>query len=279
MAEDWVKMRTDLYRDPKVCVMADILLEPDGSLARYINQHCQRDMTVTRNVMRNVTVGALVSVWGVMRLRGKPVGDDLVCHGVTISVIDDIADLPGFGDAMEQVGWVLNGAEGLIFPRFFEDYNVDPEASSKQKAAERQRRFRERQKAESDGENNVTRNSESNVTGDVTVTSQSNYREEKRREEKKHVRATRFDAQAHLVSLGVETQIAKDWLATRKRKKLESTLTAMEQTQAEVAKAGVSLNDALRECCARGWGGFKASWLDEQPSGRINGHSNDNPFA
>lgn len=97
--------------------------------------------------------------------------------------------------------------------------------------------------------------------------------------EVKPIRATRFDAQAHLVSLGVETQIAKDWLATRKRKKLESTLTAMEQTQAEVAKAGVSLNDALRECCARGWGGFKASWLDEQPSGRINGHSNDNPFA
>lgn len=177
-------MRTDLYRDPKVCVIADLLMKPDSDLARYVNQHCQCDMTVTRNVMRNVTVGALVAVWGVMRMRGKRINDDLVCRGVTIGVIDDIADVPGFGAAMESVGWAEERAEGLVFPRFFEDYNVDPEASAKEKNAERQRRFRERQKASSgdfEGE-------ESNVTSDVTVTSQSNHREEKRREEKKETK-------------------------------------------------------------------------------------------
>lgn len=172
MASDWIKMRTDLYRDPKVCVIADLLMDPDGDLSRYVNQHCQRDMTVTRNVMRNVTVGSLVSVWGVMRVRGKCDGDDLVCNGVTTSVIDDIADLPGFGAAMVSVGWVVETPEGLVFPRFFEDYNVDPEASSKAKAAERQARYRERQKAKSDASSDVTR--------DVTVT----HREEKSREEK-----------------------------------------------------------------------------------------------
>lgn len=195
MAEDWIKMRTDLYRDPKVCVIADLLMDQNGDLARYVDQHCQSRMIVTRNVMRNVTVGALVSVWGVMRLRGKPVGSDLVCRHVTISVLDDIADLPGFGDAMRQVGWVMEKEEGLVFPRFFEDHNVDPEASAKQKNAERQRRFRERQKEENGAESNVTRD----VTGDddsnVTVASQSNHREEKRREEVKAVdRASRLPA-------------------------------------------------------------------------------------
>lgn len=172
MAADWIKMRTDLYRDPRVCVMADLLINEDGELARYVNQHCQRHMTVTRNVMRNVTVGALVSVWGVMRLRGKAEGDDLVCRAVTTSVLDDIADLPGLGAAMESVGWVVATEDGLVFPRFFEDHNVDPDAPPRSKSAARQQRYRERQKQESD------------VTRDVTRDAKVTPREEKRREEK-----------------------------------------------------------------------------------------------
>lgn len=168
MASDWIKMRVDLYRDPKVCALADILMDEDGALARYINQNMQRDMCVTRNVMRNVTVGALLSVWGVMRSRGKRSDDDLVCRGVTCTVIDDIAEVQGFGAAMLVVGWVEETTEGIVFPRFFEEHNTDPAEASKQKNAERQRRFRERQQS-----------LKSNVTDNVTVT----HREEKRREE------------------------------------------------------------------------------------------------
>jgi hypothetical protein len=168
MAGDWIKMRTDLYRDPKVCVIADRLLAEGSNLARYVSQHCQRDMTVTRNVTRNVTVGALVSVWGVMRHRGKRVGDDLVCKNVGLTVIDDVADLPGFGEAMKAAGWAIESNEGLKFPNFFEEYNVDPTEDKKSKNSERQRRHREKMKRDSN----------------VTVTSQSNAREEKSREEK-----------------------------------------------------------------------------------------------
>lgn len=179
MSSDWIKMRTDLYRDPKVCVMADLLMQSEGDLGRHVNQNKQHDMCVTRNVMRNATVGALLSVWGVMRMRGKSERSDLVCRGVTISVIDDIADMPGFGAAMESVGWAVYTGEGVAFPRFFEDHNVDPEASAKSKSAERQKRFRDRQKGNSDANSDVTRN----VTRDVTVT----HREEKSREEKKDI--------------------------------------------------------------------------------------------
>lgn len=175
MACDWIKMRTDLYRNPKVCVMADLLMSADGELARYVDQHKQRAMTVTRNVMRNVTVGALVSIWGVMRTQGKPIGEDLFCSHATISVLDDISELPGFGAAMAHIGWVVESADGLTFPRFFSDHNVDPEEAAKKKNAERQARFRDRQKP--------TDPPESNVTNNVTVT----HREEKRREEKKDI--------------------------------------------------------------------------------------------
>jgi hypothetical protein len=172
MASDWIKMRTDLYRDPKVSVIADELMDPEGRLARYVSQYCQCDMSVTRNVTRNAVVGALVAVWGVMRQRGKRRDDDLVCAGVTPQVLDDIADLPGFGSAMESAGWVIESLEGIEFPNFFEENNVDPSEKKSASAAERQRKYRERQKTfNSDGDSDVTR--------DVTVT----HREEKRREE------------------------------------------------------------------------------------------------
>jgi hypothetical protein len=169
MAGDWIKMRVDLYRDPKVCVMADELLHVDGDLARYVDQNMQSQMTVTRNVTRNATVGALVTVWGVMRHRGKRDGDDLVCRGVSLTVIDDISDLPGFGAAMESVGWVVEKDDDIVFPSFFEEYNVDPQDKKNASAAERQRRYRENLKTKSDGNGDVTRN--------ATVT----HREEKRR--------------------------------------------------------------------------------------------------
>ncbi|TAM02184.1 MAG: hypothetical protein EPN70_17545 [Paraburkholderia sp.] len=92
-------------------------------------------------------------------------------------------------------------------------------------------------------------------------------------------RAPRFDAQAHLESLGVPSDLAQDWLAVRKAKRLAPTVTAFDDTSAEAAKAGISMTDALRTCVVRGWGGFKADWLTSG-SGRINGHgSSDSVFG
>ncbi len=174
MAGDWIKMRSDLYRDPKVCVIADALMAADSDLARQVDQHCQRNMTVTRNVMRNAAVGALVSIWGVFRQRGKVSGVDLVAPGINLSVLDDVADMPGFGEAMASVGWAIQNDEGVVFPLFFNTYNADPDAAQKQKNAERQRRFRERQHA----------NGESNDRN-VTVTARNADRIEKRRVDNK----------------------------------------------------------------------------------------------
>lgn len=59
---------------------------------------------------------------------------------------------------------------------------------------------------------------------------------------------------------GVDPQVWNDWMAIRRAKKLPLTKTAMAQVEAEVKKAGISMQEALKECCLRGWGGFKASW-------------------
>lgn len=158
--DDWIRMRTDLYRDPKVLVIAKELMRNGSEFAL-------RNGDVTRNVTRNAVCGALLSVWGVCRHRGRRSGDALSLSGVTLSDLDDIADVPGFGEAMAAAGWAEESTQGVTLPGFFNEYNSEPKRS---KAAERQRKYREKKR--------VTRDVTRDVTQGATVTG------EKRREER-----------------------------------------------------------------------------------------------
>jgi hypothetical protein len=51
-----------------------------------------------------------------------------------------------------------------------------------------------------------------------------------------------------------------DFLTHRKAKKAAVTETVVNQIRKEAEKAGIPLDDALQECCARGWLSFKADW-------------------
>lgn len=76
--------------------------------------------------------------------------------------------------------------------------------------------------------------------------------------------APRFDAQAHLMSLGGDPDLIADWLKVRRAKKLAPTQTAFDEFMKEVDKSGLSLDEVLRVCCKNGWGGFNFKWLDEK---------------
>ena len=104
MATDWIKMRTDLAIDPKVLVMAERLLSDEFPLSQ--SSRLSRDCNVTRHAMRHTVVGALVTVWGVVRHRGRRDEENLAVAKATLAIIDDIVGMPGFGRAMEFVGWV-----------------------------------------------------------------------------------------------------------------------------------------------------------------------------
>jgi len=86
----------------------------------------------------------------------------------------------------------------------------------------------------------------------------------------KAIRAPRFDAQAHLVSIGVDELVAGDWIKHRRTVKAAPSLTAIDGIAKESERAGISLSDALAMCCQRGWRGFKAEWIADKP---INGKS------
>jgi len=64
--------------------------------------------------------------------------------------------------------------------------------------------------------------------------------------------------------VGVSPEVWQDFVQQRKAKKAAITETAIKGIEREANKAGISLNAALQEICARGWTGFKAEWYTKE---------------
>jgi uncharacterized protein YdaU (DUF1376 family) len=69
---------------------------------------------------------------------------------------------------------------------------------------------------------------------------------------------------------GVDAQVWLDFQKLRKAKKAPLTESAIAGIRTEASKAGITLMQALSECCQRGWTGFKAEWIvkDRGPPAR-----------
>jgi hypothetical protein len=74
-----------------------------------------------------------------------------------------------------------------------------------------------------------------------------------------------------LLDVGVENQIAKDWLSIRKIKRLPLTPTAFESISKKIAGAGLTMNAGIKICVEQGWAGFSADWLATVPELKLRG--------
>jgi hypothetical protein len=63
---------------------------------------------------------------------------------------------------------------------------------------------------------------------------------------------------------GVSLEVWDSFVAQRKASRAVITETVIKSIQREANKAGWSLEQALAECAARGWRGFKAEWVAEK---------------
>ena len=64
---------------------------------------------------------------------------------------------------------------------------------------------------------------------------------------------------------GVLESLWEDFVTLRKAKKAPLTASALKGIEREAKKAGMNIEEALYECCARGWTGFKAEWIKKEP--------------
>ena len=74
-----------------------------------------------------------------------------------------------------------------------------------------------------------------------------------------------------LLNVGVEKQIAKDWLSIRKIKRLPLTETAFDAISKKILGAGLTMNAGIKICVEQGWAGFSADWLSSVPELKVSG--------
>lgn len=186
MAGDWIKMRASLSTNPKVGMIAEIIGKSEAVGRRLLGDDVTGTLEryVTRDVTRDITIGALLRVW----CAANEHTDDGVMHNCSLHTIDQAAGVPGFAAAMQAAGWLEYDQEErtVTFPDFLEN-NAPAKSHARSTGAERQARYREKkrqQRAEGgqgEAKSDASNNGNGDVTRNVTVTSQSDAREDKRK--------------------------------------------------------------------------------------------------
>lgn len=141
-------MRVSLGSDPQVLAIADYLSESAEFWRWFTDGRCdsRRDIGVTDRVTISVTIHGLLVTWGVARDRGEFIGDDLVLSHSNVDTISRISGIPGFGQAMAKIQWLEDLGDGRVcFPKAL-IHMTSPEERKRMKAAERQRRARDKRR-------------------------------------------------------------------------------------------------------------------------------------
>lgn len=102
------------------------------------------------------------------------------------------------------------------------------------------------------------------VANDNPTKSQSKANQNQEPEPEPEPIASKKNTSAVATPDGVTESVWEDFCQLRKSKKAKLTQTAVDGIQREASKAGWGLEAAIRECCARGWIGFKAEWVADK---------------
>ena len=71
---------------------------------------------------------------------------------------------------------------------------------------------------------------------------------------------------------GISNDVWDAFIVIRNKKKAPLTKVSFEGIQREAKKAGVTVEDAIRKCCERGWVSFDANWVTKpNPVVQLNG--------
>lgn len=121
MAGDWIKMRGNLWDDPRVSKLCDLC---DCGEAQVI--------------------GALYWLWAAADQHTE----DGCMPGLTLRQIDRKTGVPGFGAAMCEVGWLRDDPQGVVIVKF-EEHNG---TSAKRRCTDAQRKANGRSMSASDAD-------------------------------------------------------------------------------------------------------------------------------
>lgn len=230
MAGDWIKMRSNLWDDPRVSSLCDKTGSSEASI-----------------------IGGLYWLWSTADQHTE----DGLMPGLTLRSIDRKTAITGFGESLVSIGWISEETDGIVIVRFDEHNGT----SAKRRCTEAQRKANSRKLSAYDADTTPTETRQERThcvarereREDISTTDVV---------DKPHVKRA-SPAKPEDVS---ETVWA-DFLATRKAKRSLLTETALQGIRREAEKADMSLEDALQMICTRGWQSFKADWARGQTHG------------
>lgn len=114
MTQPWIKMRTNLWDDPRVGTLCDLLTESGGA-----------------DVGEATVCGALFRLWGIADQHSEDGVLPMSAHRM-----DAKLGVPGFCEAMVTVGW-LSARDGALRVTRFDEHNG---SSAKKRSADAQRK-------------------------------------------------------------------------------------------------------------------------------------------
>ncbi len=148
MAGDWIKMRGNLWDDPRVSRLCDITGQTEGPI-----------------------VGGLYWLWATADQHTE----DGCMPGLTLRQIDRKTGIPGFGAALCEIGWLVDDPQGVVVQRF-EEHNG---ASAKRRCTDAQRKANGRSVSAPDADKSRTqRGQESDELGRTSELEKEKSREE-----------------------------------------------------------------------------------------------------
>jgi hypothetical protein len=125
MAGDWIKMRSNLWDDPRVSGLCDLTDSTEGHV-----------------------IGGLYWLWAAADQHSE----DGLMTGLTLTAIDRKTGIKGFGQALLSIGWISESDDGIVISRF-EEHNG---ASAKRRSMEAQRKANTRKVSASDADKSRT---------------------------------------------------------------------------------------------------------------------------
>jgi len=121
MAGDWIKMRTNLWDDPRVSSLCDLTGQPEA-----------------------MVIGGLYWLWAMADEHSE----DGFLPGMTLRAIDRKTGVAGLGDALVQIGWVSAQDDGVAVVNF-DEHNG---ASAKRRSMDAKRKATVRTVSASDAD-------------------------------------------------------------------------------------------------------------------------------
>jgi len=125
MAGDWIKMRSNLWDDPRVGRLVDLTNSSEAAV-----------------------IGALYWLWSTADQHTE----DGAMPGLSLRQIDRKTGIPGFGAALCEIGWLSDDPQGVVVQKF-EEHNG---TSAKRRCTDAQRKANSRSVSASDADKGRT---------------------------------------------------------------------------------------------------------------------------